>query len=159
VAKKGQTPTFQTDLQSRLIREVLAELQDGRIENFGFERLVQTVLLGLGAEEVRIIPRSQDKGADLVAVFRVAGTFQQVIAVQAKHWQPEPPVGPDVVRQLIHGMEAESATLGMVVTSGSISDEAAQAAEDYFEEKGLRIELVDGKQFAKLIVEHGIRTN
>ena len=156
---RGETPTFQGDLQSRLIREVLAELRGGRIENFGFERLIQTVLQGLGAEEARIVPRSEDKGADLVATFRVAGTFQQSIAVQAKHWQPEPPVGREVVDQLIRGIEAEAANLGMVVTSGSISDEAYQAAEQYFEEKGIRIELVDGEQFAKLIVEHGIRTN
>ena len=47
----------------------------------------------------------------------------------------------------------------MVVTSGSISDAAVQAAEQYFEDKGVRIELVDGEQFAKLMVEHGIRTS
>jgi predicted Mrr-cat superfamily restriction endonuclease len=158
LAERGQAPTFQTDLQARVIREVLAELRSGRIENFGFERLIQTVLRGLGAEEVRIVPRSEDKGADLLATFRVAGTFQQVVAVQAKHWQPEPPVSRDVVEQLIRGIEAESANLGMVVTSGSISDAAVQAAEQYFEEKGIRIELVDGEQFAKLMVEHGIRT-
>src|SRR5439155_11221457 len=98
-----------------------AELRSGRIENFGFERLIQTVLRGLGASEVRIVPRSEDKGADLVAVFRVAGAFQQRVAVQAKHWQPEPPVGRDVVEQLIRGIEAEAANLGMVITSGSIS--------------------------------------
>jgi predicted Mrr-cat superfamily restriction endonuclease len=154
-----EAPTFQSDLQSRLIREVLAELRGGRIESFGFERLIQTVLLGLGAEGVRIIPRSQDKGADLVATFRVAGAFQQSVAVQAKHWQPDPPVGREVVEQLIRGIEAESANLGMVVTSGSIADDANQAAEQYFEEKGIRIELVDGEQLAKLIVEHGIRTS
>ena len=158
VAEKGQKPKFENDLQSRLIREVLSELQGGRMESFGFERLIATVLTSLGAEEVRIIPRSQDKGADLIAIFRVAGVFQQVVAVQAKHWRPEPPVGRDVVEQLIRGMEAESATLGMVVTSGSIGDDAVQAAEKHFEEKGIRIELVDGEQFAKLIVEHGIRT-
>ena len=73
-----------------------------------------------------------------------------------KHWQPNPPVGKEVVEQLIKGIEAESADLGMVITSGSISDKAVQAAETYFEEKGIKIELVDGKQFAKLIVEHGI---
>lgn len=157
LAGKGQKPKFESDLQARLIREVLAELQGGRMESFGFERLIANVLSGLGAEEVRIIPRSQDKGADLIAIFRVAGVFQQVVAVQAKHWRPEPPVGRDVVEQLIRGMEAESATLGMVVTSGSIGDDAVQAAEKYFEEKGIRIELVDGEQFAKLIVEHGIR--
>lgn len=159
LAKSGQAPTFQTDLQARLVREVLTELRSGRIESFGFERLIQTVLRGLGAEEVRIVPRSQDRGADLLATFRVAGAFQQVVAVQAKHWQPEPPVSREVVEQLIRGIESESVNLGMVVTSGSISDAAVQAAEQYFEEKGIRIELLDGEQFAKLIVEHGIRTS
>jgi len=159
LAESDQAPTFQTDLQARLIREVLTEMRSGRIESFSFERLIQDMLNGLGAEEVRIVPRSQDKGADLLATFRVAGAFQQIVAVQAKHWQPDPPVSRKVVEQLIHGIEAESANLGMVITSGSISDEAVQAAEQYFEEKGIRIELLDGEQFAKLIVEHGIRTS
>jgi hypothetical protein len=66
-------------------------------------------------------------------------------------------VGKDAVDQLIKGIEAESADLGMVVTSGSISDEAGQAAEKYLSEKAIRIELVDGELFAKLIVEHGIQ--
>jgi predicted Mrr-cat superfamily restriction endonuclease len=158
LTEKGQSPTFQSDLQGRLVREVLAELRGGRMESFGFERLIQTVLLGLGAEEAQIIARNLDKGADIIAKFRVAGTFLQIVAVQAKHWRPEPPVGRDVVEQLIRGMEAESATLGMVITSGSISDDASRAAEQYYEEKGLRIELVDGEQFAKIIVEHGIST-
>ena len=68
-------------------------------------------------------------------------------------------VGRDVVEQLIRGIEAEGANLGMVITSGAIADEATATAEEYFEEKGVRIELVDGEQFAKLIVEHGIRTS
>lgn len=159
LASRGESPTFQSDLQARLVREALAELRGGRMESFGFERLIQTVLRGLGAEEVRIVPRSEDKGADLVAVFRVAGAFQQRVAVQAKHWQPESPVGRDVVEQLIRGIEAEAANLGMVITSGSISEEAFQVAEQYFDDKGIRIELVDGEQLAKLIVEHGIRTS
>jgi predicted Mrr-cat superfamily restriction endonuclease len=157
VAASGLTPTFRGDLQSRLIQHTLDEMRGGRMESFGFERLIREVLIGLGAEEARIVARSQDKGADIVATFLVAGTFRQVVAVQAKHWQPKPPVGKDVVEQLIKGIEAESADLGMVVTSGSISEEAVQAAEQYFVEKAVRIELVDGLLFAKLIVEHGIR--
>ncbi|MBU0592375.1 MAG: restriction endonuclease, partial [Gammaproteobacteria bacterium] len=159
IVSKGQAPTFQTDLQSRLIRDTLEELRKGRLDSFGFERLIQTVLTGLGAEDARIVPRLQDKGADILATFLVAGAFRQVVAVQAKHWQPNPPVGIEVVEQLIKGIEAESADLGMVITSGAISDEASQFAEQYFEEKGVRIELIDGEQFAKLIVEHGIRTS
>ena len=156
IVSKGQAPTFQTDLQSRLIRETLEELRKGRLDSYGFERLVKTVLTGLGAKDARIVPRSEDKGADVLATFRIAGAFRQIVAVQAKHWQPDPPIGKEVVDQLIKGIEAESADLGMVITSGSISAEAVQAAESYFEEKGIKIELVDGEQFAKLIVEHGI---
>ncbi|MDI6885613.1 MAG: restriction endonuclease [archaeon] len=159
IASSGQSPTFQTDLQSRLIRETLNELHSGRMDSFGFERLIQTVLTNLGAENAKIIPRKQEKGADILATFRVAGAFRQVIAVQAKHWKPDPPIGKEVVEQLIAGIEAESANLGMVITSCAISDDAVNAAEKYFDETGIKIELVDGEQFAKLIVEHGIRTS
>jgi predicted Mrr-cat superfamily restriction endonuclease len=159
IAKGDSKPTFQGDLQTRLIREALDEIRSGRMDSFGFEHLIHDVLAGLRADEVRIVPRSQDKGADVVATFNVAGAFQQVLAVQAKHWQPEPPVGKEVVEQLIKGIEAESANLGMVITSGAFSEEAASAAEQCFEEKGIRIELVDGEQFAKLIVEHGVKTS
>ncbi len=159
IAKTGSKPTFQGDLQSRLVRETLDEIRSGRMDSFGFENLIHDVLVGLGADEARVIPRSQDKGADIVATFKVAGAFRQVLAVQAKHWQPEPPVGKDVVEQLIRGIEAESANLGMIVTSGTLSEEAGSFAEQFFEDKGIRIELVDGEQFAKLIVEHGINTS
>lgn len=157
VTQLESAPTFQSDLQARLIRETLMELHSGRIESYGFERLIQATLLGLGAKEVRIVPRSQDKGADLLATFIIAGAIEQIVAVQAKHWQASPPVSDEVVRQLVRGIEAESANLGIIITSGTISDAATKAAQEYYDEKGIRIELVDGEQFAKLIVEHGIK--
>jgi hypothetical protein len=40
----------------------------------------------------------------------------------------------------------------MIVTSGSISEEATSFAYQYFEEQGIKIELVDGEQFATLII-------
>lgn len=159
LSKSGAKPTFQNDLQSRLIRETLDEIRSGRMDSFGFENLIHDVLIGLGADEARVIPRSQDKGADIVATFKVAGAFRQILAVQAKHWQPDPPVEKDIVEQLIRGIEVESAHLGMIITSGAISDDAISVAEQYFEDKGIKIELVDGEQFAKLIVEHGIKTS
>jgi predicted Mrr-cat superfamily restriction endonuclease len=157
IAKTDAHPTFQSDLQSRLIRETLDEIRSGRMDSFGFENLIHDVLIGLGADEARVVPRNQDKGADIVATFEVAGAFRQILAVQAKHWQSEPAVGKEVVDQLIKGIEAESANLGMIVTSGTISEEAVSFSEQFFEEKGIKIELVDGEQFAKLIVEHGIK--
>jgi predicted Mrr-cat superfamily restriction endonuclease len=157
VAKSATAPSFHLDLRARLIHEALDEIRRGRINDFGFEELIQDVLLGLGAVECTIVNRSADKGADLVATFIVAGAFRQRVAVQAKHWQPSPPVDVAVVEQLINGIEAEGADLGMVVTSGTIAEAAVQAASRYSEETGIRIELVDGEFLAKLIVENGIR--
>lgn len=158
-AESKSKPSFNNDLQLRLIRETLSEIRNGRMDSFGFENLIRNVFVSLGADEARIIPRNQDKGADIVATFRVAGAFRQVVAVQAKHWQPDSPVGRDVVEQLIRGIVAESANLGMIVTSGTISEDAIVAAEQFSEESGISIELVDGEQFAKLIIEYGIKAN
>ena len=88
---------------------------------------------------------------DIYATFLVAAAFRQVVGVQTKHFQPEPKVGVDVARQLIRGIEEgpERVTLGMVITSGDFSPEAVTEAERY---EGIPIELVDGEQFAGLIV-------
>ncbi len=157
-AQRGYNPTFKEDLKSKLIVTTLEEIRSGRMESYKFEQLIHDVLLGFGADEARIVPRMEDKGADIVVSFKFAGAFQQILAVQAKHWQAEPPVGKEVVEQLIGGIEAESANLGMIVTSGTVSEEAVSFANKWTEEKGIKIEFVDGEQFAKLIVELGIKT-
>ena len=156
-ATRQEHRTFDEDLKARLVKEALDEMRSGRLDSFKFEHLVRSVLLGLGAHEARIVPRAQDKGADILASFVVAGAFRLLVAVQVKHFQPEPPVGPEVVQQLIQGIEAEAANLGMVVTSGTISEDASAAADGYFDQKGIRIELIDGPQLAALIVERGLR--
>lgn len=156
IAQGGQTPTFGSDLRHRLAQETLDEIRSGRLDSYGFERLLEQLFLSLGAEEAHIVPRQEDKGADILATFVVGGTIRLLIAVQAKHFQPDPPVGPAVVAQLIRGIEAESADVGIVATSGSFSSEAVEAADAYYEEKGVRIELVDGDQLATMIVEKGL---
>ena len=157
-AESGTEPSFKTDLQSRLVEETLHELRHGYMENVGFERLIETVLHGLGAVDTKIVPKRKDKGIDIYATFLVAGAFRQVVGVQAKHFQPEPPVGADVVAQLIRGIkeDPEQVTLGMVVTSGTFSPEAEAEAKRYEDDGGILIELVDGEQFAGLIVERGL---
>ena len=157
IAKTGDTPSFENDLENKLVDKALEELRSGRMEDWRFEKLIETVLGKLGAK-TRIVPRNKDVGIDIYATFLVAGIFQLVVGIQAKHWKPEPPVGADVVDQLIRGIEkgGERVTLGMVITSGTFSPDATSKAEEYGDEKGIPIELVDGEQFAKLIVEHGL---
>ena len=157
LAARGEKPTFEQDLQVRLVKGTLDELRSGRIDSYGFERLIETVLSGLGAVDTKIVPRSDDKGIDILATFRVASTFRLVVGIQAKHFHAEPPVGVDVVEQLITGIQegGEDVTHGVVVTSGTFSPEATARAEDYGA-KGIPIELIDGDQLAALIVQHGL---
>lgn len=156
-AAEGKTATFEDDLRCRLIANTLAEIRSGRIDDYGFEHLLRRLLLGLGAEEARVVlPRTQDKGADIVATFNMANTFRVVLAVQAKHYQPEPPVGKYPIEQLLAGMEAEAADLGWVATSGTFSDEATTYANVLREEQGIKIELIDGDALATMIVDNGL---
>ncbi len=156
LASNDETPDFQTDLKAKLELLALQEMRSGRMDSYGFERLVRDLMKASGAKDPYIVPRSKDNGADVVGVFSIAGLFPLKVVAQAKHWQPGNPVGADVVGQLISGIEAEEADLGIVITSGDISEEAVEAASAYFENTGKKIEFVDGEQFSKLIIEHGI---
>lgn len=149
---------FSNDLRTRLVSETLKEIRTGRMDSFAFENLIVSVLQSMGGTDVKRIPRKNDKGADVVATFSVAQTFDFKLAVQAKHFQPKPPVSPDVIDQLVTGMEAEGADIGWVVTSGTFSPEATQRCDDVMELKGYRIELVDGEQLAELVVDRGLRS-
>lgn len=90
----------------------------------------------------------------------VAGVVPLIVGIQAKHFQQNPPVGADVIRQLICGIEdgpEEQVKLGMVITSGTFNNEADDEAKRYEKDKGIRIELIDGEEFAGLIVDYGLK--
>ena len=158
-AASNYKPTFHKDLQEALIKKTLEKLQSGFIDNNSFESLICEIMKDLGAPDARVVARNQDKGADVLATFRVAGVFGLRVAIQAKYFRPEPPVTQEAVEELIRGIKAEEANLGIVITSGTISSEAEEAAKRYYEESGIRIEFLDGYQFAKLIVENGVSAN
>lgn len=153
---KGEKPSFQEELQKTLTGMVVEKLRTGHMDSFAFEHLIKDLLKSMGAQTAEVVARRRDKGADVIATFRVAETFSYKLAVQAKHWDARMPVGPAVVQQLIEGIEDAGADLGMVITSGIISEKAYDCASAYTEETGVRIELVDGDQFAKLLIEQGI---
>lgn len=151
--------TFEEDLHALLVKHTVEEIRRGKMDGGRFEQFIQSLLEGLGAKPVRIIPHSQDKGADIVAHFRIAGAFHFVIAVQAKHFKPQPPVLKQVVLDLLRGMEAESADLGMIITSGTISAEAYDLVQEIYNENGIKIELIDGEQLGSLILDYGLARN
>ena len=59
--KDGTKPAFEPDLRSRLTEATLDELRSGRMENVGFERLIETVLRGLGAVDTKIVPKKRQR--------------------------------------------------------------------------------------------------
>jgi predicted Mrr-cat superfamily restriction endonuclease len=150
-------PSFDSDLRQKLVQGTLEELRQGRLNDRDFEQLVKAVLQSLGGENVTITPRSKDQGADVTALFSVADTFSFTVAAQAKHYQEDPPVPAGDVEQLRDGMDAEGSTLGWLVTSGVFSEEAEKRRDEIEEESGYQIQLVDGEQFAALIVDGGLR--
>ena len=150
--------SFDTDLREKLVKDTLEELRRGRLNSYDFEQLVKSVLQSLGGQNVTITtPRNKDQGADVTALFTVADTFSFTVAAQAKHYQENPPVPPEDVEQLRDGMDAEGSTLGWLVTSGIVSEEAEERRDEIEEESGYEIQLVDGEQFAALIVDGGLR--
>lgn len=153
---KDKAPSFDDDFQRALVVGALREIRTGRLDPYGFERLVAGVLKSLGAVAVEIVPRQKDLGADILATFQVARTFPLTLAVQAKHYDTRAAVGPDVVDQLVRGMDATGTKYGWVVTSGTFSEEAAAKARQLVEDRGLHVELIDGDQLAAMIVESGV---
>lgn len=150
------TTSFGEDLHKLLIEQTIKEIRAGKMDGAGFEQFIASLMKKLGSDDVRVIPHAQDKGADVIARFRVAGTIQLTVAIQAKHYKPKPPVSKKVVEALLQGMEAESADLGMVITSGTISEEAYDYVRGLYEEEKIKIELIDGEQLGALILEHGV---
>lgn len=152
-----ETASLEHDLRQQLVEVTVKELRSGRINPRAFERLVAGILRSLGGEDAEVVARRVDKGADVVATYTVAETFDLRLAAQAKHWKPDPPVGPGPVEQLADGMDAEDADLGWVVTTGCFDEEAEARRDELEEERGFRIELIDGEQLAALVVEGGLR--
>lgn len=89
--KLSKETVFSHDLHTKLVETTLATIRSGKIENFAFERLLKTLFESEGGR-VEIVPRRKDKGADLKVTFRFASIAQLVVGVQAKHFQPKPPV-------------------------------------------------------------------
>jgi len=155
-ASKGKPASFADDLRHLLVTQTVQEIRSGKMNDRVFEELVASVLRSRGAREVRIVPRMQDRGADLLATFPLVSSLEIPLAVQVKYWNGD--VGKEAVEELGRGMDAEGAVLGWVVTSGGYSDDALQAREELMRDKDFQIELIDGNDLAAMVVDFGIKS-
>lgn len=117
-----------------------------------FEDLVLDVLHGLGygmsREALQRTGRSGDGGIDGVVALDRLGL--QKVYVQAKKWQGQ--VGAPAVQGFKGALQLRGADKGVLITSGTISGPAQDAAR---QARGAVV-LIDGARLAELMIEHGI---
>ncbi|WP_426751138.1 restriction endonuclease [Myxococcus sp. Y35] len=117
-----------------------------------FESLVLDVLyaLGYGTSRKALVRtgRSGDGGIDgIVALDRLG---LQKVYVQAKKWQGQ--VGAPQIQGFMGALQLQGADKGVLITSGTISGPAREAAR---QARG-SVVLIDGAQLAELMIEHGV---
>jgi predicted Mrr-cat superfamily restriction endonuclease len=155
-AKRGETPNLARELRARMVEAVRQELTQGRMNPDRFEELVERMARVMGAVEAKWVPRRSDQGADVIADFQLMGGLLVTVGIQAKFYQPGKPMGKDAVDQLAEALRAGVADMGLVITTGDVSEEAYQAAEEYLSRENLRIGILGGRELAELIVDKGL---
>lgn len=139
--------TIQNDLVDELLEKVKASSP-----RF-FEELVVDLLVRMGyggslADAGKAIGRSGDDGID--GIIKEDRLGLDVVCIQAKRW--EGTVGRPIVQAFAGSMEGQRARKGVLLTTSSFTKDA----EEYVNRIERKIVLVDGRQLAKLMIEHNV---
>jgi restriction system protein len=119
------------------------------------ERLIVALLLAMGyggstEDAGRAIGGSGDDGVDGVIDQDPLGLDR--VYVQAKRYQPGNNIGPGAIRDFFGSLDMHKATKGLFVTTSGFSQQARETATKL----GKRIVLVDGPEFAQLMIRHNV---
>lgn len=120
-----------------------------------FEDLIIELLLAMGyggtsEDAARALGQSGDNGVDGVIDQDPLGVDQ--IYVQAKRYAEGNNIGAGDIRDFFGALNLKKAQKGIFFTTSSFSPSATQTAKDL----GMRIVLIDGQQFAKLMIRYNI---
>jgi restriction system protein len=118
-----------------------------------FENLVVRVLIAMGyggsiPDAGQVLGRTGDGGID--GVIREDKLGLDSIYVQAKRWDGT--VGRPIVQAFVGSLMGQAASKGVLLTTGSFSQEAQQ----YVKSLPMRVVLVDGPTLARLMIEHRV---
>lgn len=139
-----------TALKSSVAQDLLEII--GRSTPEFFERLVLNVLHAMGygksEDDLQHIGGSGDGGIDGIISLDRLGL--EKVYVQAKKWQGQ--VGSPQIQGFMGALQLQGANKGVLITSGSISRPAWDAAK---QARG-SVVLIDGHRLAELMIEHGV---
>lgn len=152
----NQTPEEQIDhayqeLRMALTAEVLDRVYDKSADFF--EQLVLDVLHAMGyggrhSSSVHRLGKSGDEGVD--GVIREDELGLDLIYVQAKRWTN--PVGRPEIQKFFGALHGQRATKGVFITTSVFTAEAVSYADSVTP----RVILVDGKELARLMIDHDV---
>jgi restriction system protein len=151
-----QTPEERIETSYRELRSALAaELLDRVMDQSPgfFEQLVLDVLYRMGYggrrdDAAQRLGQSGDEGVD--GVIREDRLGLDQIYVQAKRWQN--PVGRPEIQKFFGALHGKRATKGVFITTSAFSKEAI----DFADSVTPRVILIDGKELAQLMIDHGV---
>ena len=153
-----QTPEEAIEVAYRDLRAALADEVLERVRSCSpqfFERLVVELLVAMGyggslSDAGRAVGRTGDKGID--GIIKEDKLGLDVVCIQAKRW--ENTVGRPEVAAFAGSMEGHRAKKGVMLTTATFSKDA----HDYVSRIERKIVLIDGRQLAELMIDHGIGT-
>lgn len=111
---------------------------------YEFQFMVAALLRSMGYFTPFIAPKGRDGGIDIIAYCDELGITKPIIKVQIKHY-PNNPISVDVIRSLT-GICKQSDEIGIVITSGSFTNEAHRESRSLHS----NIRLIDGEEFIDL---------
>lgn len=156
IAESPATPEELLESSYRSLRDALADELLERVKACSFqffERLVVDLLLAMGyggsrADAGKRVGRTGDGGIDGIINEDKLGL--DIVCLQAKRW--ENTVGRPDVQKFAGSMEGHRAKKGVLLTTSIFSEDA----KEYVNRIERKIVLIDGRQLAQLMIDHGI---
>ena len=134
--------------QNREVRtQLLRQAQEG--DPADFERLIATLLVKMGFDDVEVTRISGDGGVDVRGILVVGDVVRVRMAVQAKRWQGN--VGAPIVQQVRGSLGAHEQ--GLIITT---SDFGSGAREEAARADASPVALMNGEQLAILLAENEV---
>lgn len=138
-------------ITDELASELLSRLLAGTPEFF--ERVVVELLVAMGyggslEDAGQRIGKSGDGGID--GIIKEDRLGLDAIYIQAKRWQGN--VGRPDIQKFVGALQGQRARKGVFMTTSSFSAEAV----DYVSRIDVRVVLLDGRQIARLMIDHGV---
>lgn len=135
-----------------LVDEMLGALHSESTDRHGFERLIQSVMLGLGAAECLIHDPPLPGDAGLTATFRIGKGGLQTVPVHTGCWRPDAQLDAHTLEDFESAVLSLGGRHGLIATCAQMPETAARKGRS-----GVQLDILDGSQLAHLAIEHGIR--